>query len=146
VNNSEELLFFETSGFSMWPFLKTKEKVVVKKVSPDNLKIGDIILYRLDNQMVCHRLVRKVACGSGYLLYARGDASTNLAEPITEKALAGKVIGILRNGRVINFTGIWCRFVNRLIVELAFCIRTGIKIIKRPVICARSVVRRLLNH
>jgi signal peptidase I len=115
----------------MWPFLKTGEKVMVKKVSAEDLRIGDIILYRLGNQMVCHRLVKKVASASGYLIYAWGDASPYLGEPITEKALVGKVISILRNGRIISFTGIGRHFVNRLIAEFGPFIRIGIKIMKR---------------
>lgn len=139
--DNQGIFFFETTGFSMWPFLKTGERIVVKKVTPEDLKIGDIILYHFNNQMVCHRLAKKAAYGSGYLLYTWGDASPNLGEPITEKALVGKVISILRNGRVINFIGIWCCFINRFIVEFAPFIRIGIKIIRMTVIRARSLVR-----
>lgn len=156
VEITENLLFIETKGFSMWPFLKTGEKLIIKSVPAGDLKIGDIILYKVDSQalsaenqtpktehqLVCHRLVRKVACGSGYLLYTRGDTSPNLGEPITEKALVGKVTGILRKGRVINFTGRWCHFVNRLIVEFAPFLRIGIKVGKWPIIYVHSLVRR----
>lgn len=140
----------------MWPFLKTGEKLIIKSVPVGDLKIGDIILYKVDSQalsaenqtpktehqLTCHRLVRKVACGGGYLLYTRGDASQNLGEPITEKALVGKVTGILRNSRIIDFTGRRRHFINRLIVEFAFFLRIGIKVSKGPIIYARSLVRR----
>jgi signal peptidase I len=139
---TENLLFIETKGFSMWPFLKTGERIVVKRIPLEDLRIGDIILYRSDNQMVCHRLIKKVDCEDGYLLYTRGDTSPNLGEPITEKALVGKVTGILRKGRFINFTGRWCHFVNRLIVEFAPFLRIGIKVGKGPIIYVRSLVRR----
>ncbi|MFH1504505.1 MAG: nucleotidyltransferase family protein [Candidatus Omnitrophota bacterium] len=55
-----DLSFFETSGFSMWPFIKQGQKLIIKKILPESLKIGDIILYQEDNQKVCHRLVKKV--------------------------------------------------------------------------------------
>jgi len=115
---------------------------VIKKAPVEDLSVGDIILYRSNNQMICHRLVKKVACGNGYLLYTWGDAGPNLGEPITEKALVGKVTGILRKGRIIDFTGRWRHFVNRLIVEFAPFLRIGIKLSKRPIIHVRSLVHR----
>lgn len=130
---SQDSIFIEVSGFSMRPFLKTGERLVVKKVPVKDLRRGDIILYKADNQLVCHRLVKKIVSESGYLLYTRGDASPKIGEPITESALVGKVTGILRKGGIINFTGKWSYFVNRLIVEFAPFIRIGIKLSKRPI-------------
>ncbi len=89
---------------------------MVKKTPVEDLRVGDIILYRSNNQMICHRLVRKITCGSGYLLYTRGDASSNLGEPITEEALVGRVVGVLKNGRILIRSGRWYYFVNRFIV------------------------------
>ncbi|MFH1191351.1 MAG: S24/S26 family peptidase, partial [Candidatus Omnitrophota bacterium] len=55
----EDLLFFETSGFSMWPFIRPGERLVIKKSPAQDLRAGDIILYRANNQLACHRLVKK---------------------------------------------------------------------------------------
>ena len=138
----DNLIFIDASGFSMWPFLKSGEKLIIKKVSVKDLKIGDIILYRTREQLVCHRFVKKLNSEDGYLLYTRADASPNLDEAITEKMLIGKVTGILRKGRVINFMGRWRCFVNRLIVEFAPFLKIGIKLGKGPIIYVRSLVRR----
>ena len=131
INTDNDLFLFDITGFSMWPFLKTGEKVVIKKVLAGDLSVGDIILYHYNNQMICHRLARKVARGHGYLLYTCGDAGSNLGKPITEEALVGKVIGILRKGHIVDFTGRWRHFVNWFIVEFAPFLRIGIRIIKR---------------
>ena len=64
-----DLSFFETTGFSMWPFLKAGEKLLIKKTPTENLKVGDIIIYRGDNQLVCHRLIKKIKQRERYLLY-----------------------------------------------------------------------------
>jgi len=139
---SQDSIFIKVSGFSMWPFLKTGERLIIKRIPVKDLKIGDIILYKVDNQtlnagnqtqkteyqLVCHRLVKKIASGSGYLLYTWGDANPKLGEPITEEALVGKVTGILKNGHIISFAGRWRCFVNRLMVEFAPFLRMGIKI------------------
>jgi len=67
---SPDLFFFEATGFNMWPFLRSKDKLIVKKTSFKDLKIGDIILYVKSNQLVCHRLVKKIKGKQRYLLYS----------------------------------------------------------------------------
>ncbi len=127
----EDLSFFDTSGFSMWPFLKTRERVVVKKVAAGSLKVGDIILYRGKNQIVCHRLVKIIKNRGGYLLYARGDNSLRSTEPVAEELLVGKVIGVLRNGHIISLAGKRSNFVNQLIVVVGPLFGIGSRIIRR---------------
>lgn len=139
---SEDLSLFEATGFSMWPFLKEGEKLIIKKTSAGNLKVGDVILYHSNNRMVCHRLVKKIVCEDGYLLYARGDASSGLEELVTKDILIGKVIGILKNGRIISFTGGWHHFTNWFIVQFGPFLRMEIKLIKWLIISVRSLVRR----
>ncbi len=112
MNKTEDLLFFETSGFSMWPFMRQGEKLVIKKVPADDLRVGDIILYRANNQLVCHRLVKK----NRDFLYTRGDNSLSSPEVITQEIFIGKVVGIIRNNRMISLTGWRNRLINSFIV------------------------------
>ncbi len=112
MNNTEDLLFFETSGFSMWPFIRQGDKLVIKKVPVDDLRPGDIILYRANNQLVCHRLVKK----NRDFLYTRGDNSMSSPEVITQEIFIGKVVGIIRNNRMISLTGWRNRLINSFIV------------------------------
>ena len=125
----EKLSFYETSGTSMWPFLKAGEKLVIKKTPVENLRPGDIILYRADNQLVCHRLVRKIKRGTNFLLYARGDGSTSLPELVTKDRLIGQAVIAIRKGRHISLIGPGQRFMNRLIALMAPFIIKGIRII-----------------
>ena len=63
MKNKEELTnlsFFETTGSSMWPFLRAGEKLIIKRTPTEDLKIGDIIIYRGKSQLVCHRLIKKI--------------------------------------------------------------------------------------
>lgn len=115
-----DIIFIEAKGFSMRPFLRGGEKLVIKKIPAADLKIGDIILYQSNNQSICHRLVKKVKDRRGYLLYARGDNSTSAPEPVTPEMFQGKVAGIVRkNGRTISISGPQQRFLNRIIVIIA---------------------------
>ena len=128
-DNNHNLSFFEATGFSMWPFLRTEDKLVVKKVPLEELKIGDIILYIKDNQTICHRLVKKIGYKEKYLLYARGDNSKSI-ESVNENMLKGKVIGILRGNRMKNLTTGFQRFINHIAVIFNPFIRGSLKIAK----------------
>ncbi|MBU4251571.1 MAG: S24/S26 family peptidase [Candidatus Omnitrophica bacterium] len=111
----QDLLFFETSGFSMWPFIRPKEKLLIKKIPVDDLRPGDIILYRANNQLACHRLVKK----NRDFLWTRGDNSISSPEMITKEMFIGKVVGIIKNNKMISLTGWRSRLINSFMVIIA---------------------------
>jgi len=123
-------IFIQTTGFSMWPFLREGERVIVKKVPMEELKIGDIVLYHASNQVVCHRLVKKVVNKKRHLLYVRGDNSSSSSESISEEMFLGKAVGILGESGRVNLTGCKQQFINRLIVIVAPLVSWGIRTIK----------------
>jgi len=115
MQEPENLLFVQARGFSMWPFMDGKEKLVAKKVSLEELKAGDLLLYRLDSRLLCHRLVKK----KNGLLFLRPDASFSLAEAISEADCLGKVIRIIKGKRIVNLEAKVYNFINRLILLFA---------------------------
>ncbi|MFH1245546.1 MAG: nucleotidyltransferase family protein, partial [Candidatus Omnitrophota bacterium] len=122
--------FFETIGWSMWPFLKPGTKLIFKKIAPERLKIGDIILYHQDNQTICHRLVRKIY-SEELSLYVRGDNSTSPAESVRDERIIGKAIGIIKEGRICSLTGTKQHLVNRCIVWAAPLLARVISVAKK---------------
>ena len=122
----QDLVFIETTGFSMWPFIKQGEKLIIKKVPIEDLRVGDIILYRKDNQLVCHRLIKRIGDEKGYLLYTRGDNSSQF-DSLSEEMFLGKAIGILKKCKMISLLSWERRFVNRVIVIIAPLFNIGIR-------------------
>jgi len=97
---SEDLLIdgfdvrISTRGPSMFPLIRTGDKITVNPEK--NLNIGDIIVFKRDEQMVCHRLV-KVFERDGIRYYqTRGDSHFNLDDPMTADQILGKVVRIER--------------------------------------------------
>jgi signal peptidase I len=123
---SQDLVFIETAGFSMWPFIRPGERLIIKKIPIEDLKIGDIILYRKDNQLVCHRLIKRIGDKKGYLLYTRGDNSSQF-DSLSEEMFLGKAIGILKKCKMISLLSWERRFVNRVIVIIAPLFNIGIR-------------------
>ncbi len=83
-----------TRGSSMFPLIRTGDKITI---SPDKkLCIGDIIVFKKNDMMLGHRLV-KVFEKNGIRYYqTRGDSLFSLDEPVTSDQILGKVIKIER--------------------------------------------------
>ncbi|MFZ5800321.1 MAG: ABC transporter transmembrane domain-containing protein, partial [Candidatus Omnitrophota bacterium] len=99
----DRILLLEATGFSMHPFVKNRDKIVVKEARPEDLKVGDIILYReeLSGKTVCHRLVKKAMPEGRPVLYTRGDTAASEAAVPADR-LIGRVIEIIRGDRTLR--------------------------------------------
>ncbi len=81
----------------MFPFIRTGDRITI---TPEKkINIGDIIVFKRDNQMVCHRLVRVFEKGGFKYCQTRGDAYFRLDEPVAFDQILGRVTMVER-GRV----------------------------------------------
>jgi len=84
----------ETSGPSMLPFIRTGDKIIIRPEKKMN--IGDIIVFKRDDQMVCHRVVRVFGKDGIKYYQTRGDTHFSPDEPVTADQILGKVVRIER--------------------------------------------------
>ena len=84
----------------MHPFLKPGDRVIVERVSPDSLQVGDIaIIPSSADRLVIHRLVRILPHNRGIM---KGDSRLEFDPEIVElSAISGRVEAIVRNDRLI---------------------------------------------
>lgn len=83
-----------TLGFSMFPVIRTGDRITLcpdKDISP-----GDIIVFRRNCRMVCHRVVKIFGKNNIRYYQTRGDSFLTLDEPITTDKMIGKVVKIDR--------------------------------------------------
>lgn len=59
---------------SMEPTIPVGSIVIIKKVNPEDVKVGDVIAFRTGESRVIHRVIEKVESGSFYLR-TKGDAN-----------------------------------------------------------------------
>jgi len=111
---SADFLFFETEGFSMWPCVRKKERLIVRRASWDDLNVGDLVVYRAEDRIVvCHRLIKKSKL-DGLRLYCRGDASCSSPEEVPFDMCLGRVVGRVKNNRNVWSDGFGQRLGSRL--------------------------------
>jgi len=94
---------FRAPGTSMHPTIRHGDLITVEPVAPSKLKKGDIILYRLQNDFIAHRIMNietRNGCGLTFIL--RGDASTTCDAPVKSAQVLGKVVCLKRGQRRID--------------------------------------------
>lgn len=129
MQNNEEHFYLKTEGFSMWPFLKPDNNIVAKKIPITELRRGDIILYKSDIKIACHRLIKKISSEGKYILYVRGDNSISSPELISEEMYIGKLTAILKNGKIIDYSGV-NRIINHVVLIIAPLVASIVRIIR----------------
>ena len=98
-------------GNSMSPFLEDGDELIVITVNLDEIKIGDIITYRLDKKFPTYRVVKKL---QDYLLL-KPDNRPQIFQVHREDIL-GKVIERKRGGSSLSDANWQWIFSSRLIL------------------------------
>ncbi len=112
--------YFEATGYSMWPFLKKHDRIIVEQRGCADLVPGNLVVYQSDGRSICHRLVRKKISAGKYLLLTRGDyVSSWKTEKVDETQVTGRVSAIVREDKIITLQGVWPTISGRIII-LAF--------------------------
>jgi signal peptidase I len=106
-SESEGRFIVPFEGFSMYPFLRPGDRLVIRKDAFQTFKVGSIILFRNgrpdhSRQLVAHRVIRIMPNGR---ILTKGD---NLLRPDPElegwNQILGQVVMILRRERMITLT------------------------------------------
>ena len=99
---------FRAPGQSMSPTIRDGEVVLVAPVRAEEVRRGDIVLYRASERrcVIAHRVVC-VERGKGQArsFILRGDASVTCDAPIEASQILGRVAAVERDGRTIRLVG-----------------------------------------
>lgn len=86
-------------GFSMMPLIRNnKDSVRIEPCRAEDLKSGDIVLFRYKGAHVLHRYIQK----EGDTFIMRGDNVFTHCEGCKGEDIIGRVISITRGGRIIS--------------------------------------------
>jgi signal peptidase I len=86
------LITLRVVSSSMEPALRIGDRVEIGPAG--DLRVGDLILFRQDRLLICHRLLRI----DDFCLHAKGDAMDGPPERILRSDVVGRVIAIVRGG------------------------------------------------
>ena len=106
LHQQKQELWLPVLSGSMMPLLRTGDEVLVQSVNPDNIRPGDIIVFKDQDKLIVHRVIRRYKNGSPTFLQ-KGDCTT-AAEIIRSEDVIGKVIAVCKGTKIIRLNdGIW---------------------------------------
>ncbi len=80
------------SGVSMRPTLKAGDVVIIEAVSPREIEVGDVILFKGSNVHVLHRVI-EINPNAGELEFiTQGDGLSTIDDPVSETQIEGKMV------------------------------------------------------
>jgi hypothetical protein len=119
---------FRAPGHSMYPTILHEDVITVEPVKPSAVKIRDIILYRVQDVLIAHRVIKilewsernsrsapqgpqdrsaspieaRPSASETLLFILCGDARPTCDDPVAAEQVLGKVVLVETNGRVID--------------------------------------------
>lgn len=114
----EELLLngmtvrIKPQGYSMYPlFIPGRDEALIEAAKPDELKRGDIALYRRSGSiLVLHRIFKITDDG----FFMVGDNQTEIEGPLRPDQIRGRLTGFIRRGHSISTSNIIYRMISSL--------------------------------
>jgi len=103
--------WFRIISGSMSPLIEINDKVLVKKISHSEIKLGDVVLFRQDGVFVTHRVIKLSKLNGRPMILQKGDAS-NHASWIPLDDVVGKVVTIEKEGKCIDLDSKQGRVIN----------------------------------
>lgn len=88
---------FRVTGWSMFPTLRKGD--VLRLLPPDGVEAGDLVLFRHERALVCHRVIAEA---SDDAVRTRGDDAAGNGELVRRVDLVGKVAEVVRGGATLD--------------------------------------------
>jgi hypothetical protein len=103
---------------SMEPLVKVDDRLFVRHVAPESIRVGDIVVFQKSGVVVTHRVVEVTGKGEGLILKEKGDRSA-MASHIDFGDVLGKVFLLDRGGKVLDLERPLPRLVSQGLTALS---------------------------
>jgi len=98
-------LRFRADGGSMRPTIRSGEMITVGGVDPRTIAIGDILLVRVADRVLAHRVIVRAGRADDLWILLQGDAMSAADAPVSAADIIGRVLAVERRGRTIALYG-----------------------------------------
>ena len=109
-----KILSFKMVSGSMSPMIEVGDVVKVSGVKPSEIRIGDIVAFREDQNVMVHRVISKT-WSNQQLSFRHGVDAGRLPGKIAAQNLIGKVLVVKKRGREIFLGTPWFIMSNRIL-------------------------------
>lgn len=93
---------FQAKGWSMRPFIRDGDFIVVSPIENSSIKTGDVVFcITTENKAIVHRVIKKYKKDKDnrITMFIKGDATFSSPEKVEMQNVLGKVVEVERNGQ-----------------------------------------------
>jgi len=105
----------KVSGNSMKPLIDQNWTLIINHTK--NIKIGDIIVFKKNGEMIAHRVVRILSKG---ILLTKGDALLDLDPLVYKSEIIGRVIGANKGNKDVDYENPKWAIINYFIAKYSY--------------------------
>jgi len=95
----------------MAPLIRPGDRVLVSKVVAEQVYAGDIIVFRRDDELIVHRVLKKRRTARGICFGEKGDTG-GVYRVIGARSVVGKVTMVKKGGMILNLSSPLSRFTS----------------------------------
>lgn len=106
-------------GSSMLPWVRPGDIAILRKGSPEEIRSGDIVMFRRYDRFFVHRIVERRTRDGRNIFVTKGDSNPHFDGEISQSEILGRVERIYRGGRRIEFHSHERRTLNVLIARVS---------------------------
>jgi len=119
---------------SMLPFFHKNDLLLVESIPVDKIHRGDVLVFERSKHICAHRCIQKLKREGKISIITKGDNLSHVDfQPVEEKSIIGKVVGIKRKIRHINLESNVCRILSYFISLISFAHALAFQFIKNIV-------------
>jgi len=104
------------SGFSMWPWIKPGDSLVIDH-NLGVINLGDIVVFQYQDKLIAHRVVKCIKDETGQPAYlTKGDRNCQVdCLTVSRKTILAKVVQVNKANKEVNYLSPGWRLLNYLI-------------------------------
>ena len=103
--------WWSINGRSMLPLFNRRAQVLVTTIQPERVRIGDVIVFKRNDTLVTHRVIKKKNSPDGLVFVEKGDG-THEHSTVNGRDVIGTVLMVRRNGRLYFLQSPLSRHIN----------------------------------
>lgn len=108
------------SHWSMYPLFEKQSAVKLRNVSIKDLCLGDIVVYKKDQNLIAHRYIRIVKIKNEKTIITKGDNVASFDHYfVAEEELLGKIISFTTANKTINCENTFWRSINAFLARVS---------------------------